>query len=345
MKNKFYPKLFFLIIIVLLSIIIALHLGSVRIPVLNTAKILLSKFPILGKEINLIGIDETEIFIVLDLRLPRIIMAGLVGATLSLAGASFQAVFNNPMADPYIIGVSAGAALGATVGIVMGINSFGFAAISICAFIGAVLSSILVFNLGRIGGKINTVSVLLAGVVVGAILSSITNFIMMMNQDNLHRIIAWTFGSFSAVTIEEVKLGWIFFLVGIILMISLAKELNALVLGEELAQTMGINTEKVKLLILALSSLMTAVAVSMSGIIGFVGLIVPHLMRLIFGSNHKMLMPAVVFGGAFFLIFSDTISRSLLESQEIPVGIITSLLGGPFFIYLLRKSKKKTEGR
>ncbi|NLM05509.1 MAG: iron ABC transporter permease [Tissierellia bacterium] len=345
MKKDFFPKLLLLLILVSIAILVSLHLGSVKIPILNTAKILLSTFPVLGEGIDLTGIDETEIFIVLDIRLPRIIMAGLVGATLSLAGASFQAVFNNPMADPYILGVSAGAALGATVGIVLGVGTFGFAAISVFAFTGAVLSSLLVFSLGRIGGKINTVSVLLAGVVVGAILSSVTNFIMMMNQDNIHRIIAWTFGSFSAVTIEEVKYGWIFFVIGIILIMSLAKELNALVLGEELAQTMGINTERTKLLVLGVSSLMTAMAVSISGIIGFVGLVVPHLMRIIFGSNHKRLMPATVFGGAFFLIFSDTISRSLLETQEVPVGIITSLLGGPFFIYLLRNSKKKTEGR
>lgn len=344
MKGNFKTKITILILLLVIAIVLSVAFGSVRIPVKHTAKIILSEIPFIGERIDLSGIDETDIFIVNDLRLPRIIMAGLVGATLSLAGASFQAVFNNPMADPYIMGVSAGAALGATIGIILGASSFGFGAIGTFAFAGSVIAGIIVFNLGKIAGKINTVSVLLSGVVVGAILSSMVNFLMMMNRDNLHRIMSWTMGSFSGVTVEEVKAGVIPFIIGLIIMISLSKELNALVLGESLAHSMGVDVEKTKLIILALASLMSALAVSVSGIIGFVGLIVPHLFRLMFGSNHSKLLPASAFGGALFLIVCDTLARSLMETQEIPVGIITSFFGGPFFLYLLRNSKKRTEG-
>lgn len=329
-------------------ILFSVAFGSVKIPVRETATILASKLPWVGASVDVSGVDAANEFIVWNLRLPRVIIACLVGAALSMTGASFQAVFNNPMAEPYIMGVSSGAAFGATVAIVLGFSgyAFGLGIVSIFAFFGAIAATLFVFRLGKIGGQISTVSVLLSGVVLGAVLSATINFIMMLHRDQLERIVMWTMGSFSASSWEQVRIALVPFLLGFTVLLAMGKELNALVMGEELAQSMGVDVERTKRILLLLSSMLAAIAVSVSGIIGFVGLIIPHFFRLAAGSDHRRLMPAVMLGGAAFLVLCDTLSRSLMETQEVPVGIITSFLGGPFFLYLLRKAKKNAmEGR
>lgn len=327
-------------------ILFSVAFGSVRIPIRETVAILASKLPFIGESVDTSFVDSANEFIVWNLRLPRILIACFVGAVLSMTGASFQAVFNNPMAEPYIMGVSSGAAFGATLAIILGFSgyAFGLGLVSIFAFLGAMMATFFVFQLGKIGGKISTVSVLLSGVVLGAVLSAIINFMMMIHRDELERIVMWTMGSFSASSWEQVRVSVLPFFLGFTVLMTMGRELNALVMGEELAQSMGVDVERTKWILLILSSMLAAIAVSVSGIIGFVGLIVPHFFRLIVGSDHRRLMPAVMFGGSAFLVLCDTLSRSLMETQEVPVGIITSFLGGPFFLYLLRKAKKTAMG-
>lgn len=343
MKKSYKTKATILFILLILTIITSITLGAVRIPINDTIKIILSKFSFLSSKIDITGIKESNIFIVSDIRLPRILLAGLVGAILSLVGTSYQAIFKNPMADPFVMGVSSGAAFGATLGIVSGLNQgvMGFGLTSILAFIGALITTVIVYNLARTGNKISTTSILLAGIVMSSLLSSGVSLLMIFNHDELGSIVSWTMGSFNGASWNQIYVIIIPTIIGLLLLTSLAREMNAIVMGEEDAQNIGVNVERVKKLILIAASLLAACAVSVSGVIGFAGLIVPHLFRLLFGSNHKVLLPISVLGGALFLIICDTLARSILPSIEIPVGIITSVFGGPFFLYLLKNTKNK----
>ncbi|EOD00742.1 FecCD family ABC transporter permease [Caldisalinibacter kiritimatiensis] len=339
--HKVYISL--LIIVLIALVLISTSLGTVNIPVSNVAKILLSKIKLIGEEVDISDIKKSDVFIILNLRLPRIILAGLVGAILSLVGASYQAIFKNPMAEPYVMGVSSGAAFGATIGIILRLNTgyWGFGFVSILAFAGALVTTIIVYNLARNGNRISTTSILLAGIVMSSLLSSIISLMMIFNHDELGNIISWTLGSFNGANWKQIIVILIPSIIGLIVLTSLSREMNAIVVGEEDAQNIGINVERTKKLILVVSSFLAACAVSVSGIIGFVGLIVPHLFRLIFGADHRILLPVTLVGGAIFLVTCDTIARTALEGAEIPVGIITSIFGGPFFLYLLKKSKSK----
>ncbi len=322
-----------------LTMIFAIAQGNVRIPVLQVAVIL--KSALWGPLPD--WIDTTNAFIVTEVRLPRILLAAMVGGTLSVIGTAFQAIFRNPMADPYVMGISSGAAFGATLGIVFGFGSsfLGLSGTSVMAFIGAILTVLIVYQLARTGGKISTMNILLAGIVVNAILSAAISLLMILFQNDLDRIVNWTLGSFNAASWQQIQLLLVPMVFGTVWLMSLSRELNALVMGEEEAINLGVPVERVKKTILILSALLAAFAVSVSGIIGFVGLIVPHLFRMIFGANHKLLIPVSFFGGALFLLICDTIARSIVPNMEAPVGIITAVLGGPFFLFLLYNHKKK----
>lgn len=330
-----------LIISLLFIILIATTLGSVKIPVSEVSRIIINKMKIFN-EFDLSDIKKSNIFIVFNIRLPRIILASLVGGVLAVVGTSFQAIFKNPMADPYVMGSSSGAAFGATIGIVLGLSKgfLGFGVTSIFAFIGAISATFIVYNLARIGNKISTTSILLAGIIISSSLSSVISLMMIFNKDELANIVSWTLGGFNGASWNQIKVVSIPILIGVIILATLSREMNAIVMGEDNAKNMGVNVELVKKIILTVSAFLTAFAVSVSGIIGFVGLIVPHLFRLIFGSNHKILLPVSVIGGGIFLLLCDTLARTILGGIEIPVGIITSIFGGPFFLYLLKKSKK-----
>ncbi|MTI68919.1 MAG: iron ABC transporter permease [Firmicutes bacterium] len=339
MKSKRYIFIVILLISLFSLILISTTLGTVKIPIKNVLKIILYKLSI---DIDISNIKASDIFIVTNIRLPRIILASLVGAILSLVGTSYQAIFKNPMADPYVMGASSGAAFGATLAISLGIGSglLGFGVTNLFAFIGAMITTVIVYNLAKVGSKISTTSILLAGIVMTAFLSSIISLMMIFNHEELGKIVTWTMGSFNGANWNQIILITIPVLIGLIVILSFSKEMNAFVLGEENAQSLGVNIELMKKTILVISSFLAACAVSVSGIIGFVGLIVPHLFRLIFGSNHKILLPVSVLGGAIFLLICDTLARTILDGIEIPVGIITSIFGGPFFLYLLKRSKK-----
>lgn len=344
-NKKLYGILIIVLIIVLAAfIVIFTTLGTVRIPVQDVMKIIVSKLPFIKGNVDIQNIKDTNIFIVTNIRLPRILLAVLVGGILSLVGATYQAIFRNPMADPYVMGASSGAAFGATIGTILGFGKgiLGFSITSVMAFVGASLTTLLVYNLARNRNKVSTTSILLAGIVISSLLSSIISLMMILDRQNIEKIVTWTMGSFNAASWNQIYVLTIPVIVGIIIVVSFSKDLNAMVTGEENAQNIGVDVEKVKKILLVITSFLAACAVSVSGIIGFVGLIIPHLFRLIFGANHRVLLPVSVVGGGLFLLICDTLARTILNGVEIPVGIITSVFGGPFFLYLLRKSKKNT---
>jgi len=329
-------KIVVLVLSLILFAIFAVTQGSVKIPVSDVVDIVFST-----KAAD--SIKPAHLFIVNNVRMPRIVLAAMVGGILAVIGAVFQALFKNPMADPYVMGVSAGAAFGATLGIVfgIGISFFGLSMISMMAFAGAMVTIFIVYNLARIGGKVSTTGILLAGIVINALLSSLISFIMLIYHNEIDKIVIWTMGSFNAASWEHVTLLGIPMVLGVAYMLSLSRELNALILSEDDAMNLGIDVERIKKTALVVASFLAAFSVSVSGIIGFVGLIVPHFVRMFFGSDHRLLLPVSFIGGALFMLMCDTLARSIIPNMEIPVGIITSIIGGPFFLILLQKHKRK----
>lgn len=329
---------------VLLIIIVAIvsAIGSANIKALDVYRVIFSKIPIINKYVNMEKITDAQFAIIWNVRLPRVILGILVGASLSVAGVSFQGLLKNPMADPYILGVSSGAALGATVAIISQFEyvKYGFSSITFAAFIGAITAVFIVYNIGKINNKLSTNTLLLAGVAVGQFFTAIMSFLIVVNSNDMSKIIYWTMGSLSGKGWNPVKTLSIPILLTIVVLIYYSKELNILLTGDETAKSMGVNVERTKEIILVLGTLLTSLVVSVSGIIGFVGLIIPHITRIIFGPDHRILLPCSAIVGAIFMIITDTISRTLISPVEIPVGIITAMFGGPFFIYLLRSKKK-----
>lgn len=345
LDNKGHYKRYFAagIIILAISIVTAANFGAADISVRQTALIILSRLPILGRFVPLAGVKSTSIIILMQLRLPRIILACLVGAALSVVGTSFQGIFKNPMADPYVLGVSSGAALGATLTMVFQIDShiIGMSLVTVNAFLGAIITTFVVYNIARVGNKIPSSTLLLSGIAISFLLSSLISLAMTFKRDEIEKIVMWTMGSFSSASWDQVILLIIVLIPCTLLIYVFSKDLNIMLLGEDSAQSLGVEVEKVKKYILIVSTLMIATVVSVSGIIGFVGLIIPHAVRMLFGSDHKVVIPFSAVLGSIFLIACDTIARAVVPPSEIPVGIITSICGVPFFIYLLYKSKKK----
>ncbi|MGL4607544.1 MAG: FecCD family ABC transporter permease [Eubacteriaceae bacterium] len=279
--------------------------------------------------------------IIWNVRLPRIILAFITGGALSICGAAYQGIFKNPMADPFILGVSSGAALGAAIGIVMNLSAsfLGLNSIALFGFIGSFLTIFLVYNISRVGRKVPVATLLLSGIAIGQSLGAFMSLLMIFNQQSMQQIILWTMGSLNGKGWGQVLTILPYVIVGIVVMLTSVRELDIMLLGEETATQLGVDTERLKKKVLISSSLIVAAVVSVTGLIGFVGLIIPHIVRMIAGPKHRTLIPfSLLFGGAF-LILCDTISRTI-TSQEIPVGVITAAFGGPFFVYLLRKRKK-----
>lgn len=284
-------------------------------------------------------IQET---IVVDIRTPRVILSVLVGMGLAIAGAAMQGLFRNPMAEPYVLGMSSGAACGAALAIVLGVGKiFGSLSIPALAFIGATTTIFVVYNIARTEGRVPTETLLLAGIAVGFFLHAVVSFLKIIaSHEALRDVVLWLMGSFALAAWADVRIVIFPLLGGIGILYFLSRELNVLQLGEEQALHLGVEVETVKRILLIASALVTAVAVSVSGIIGFVGLIIPHIVRLIIGPDHRILLPASALSGAIFLVLCDTLARTIVEPQEIPIGIITAAIGAPYFVYLLRRRKK-----
>lgn len=343
MKSKpIFNKLIIMIIILLALIVIASVMGAANISIINSTRIILSRLPFIGGSFNISDIHQSHRVIIMDIRIPRILLSLLVGWSLSIVGVALQGLLKNPMADPYITGTSSGAALGAALAIVLKLNRvfWGLGLVSIFAFLGALLATFIVYSLAKVKGKVPVTTLLLAGIATGQFFTAIMSLIMVISSKDISSIVYWTMGSFSSRGWNHVIIAFFPILIGSIVIYIFAKDLNILLLGETTAQNTGVNVEGVKRIILITSVLMTAIAVSVSGIIGFVGLIVPHIMRMLMGPDHRILIPASGIMGGIFLITADTIARTVIAPTEIPVGIITALAGGPFFIYLLRRTKK-----
>jgi iron complex transport system permease protein len=325
------------------GILLACALGAVSIPPLDIIRMTLDRAPFLDFEPTWELTDETIIF---EIRLVRVVAGALVGAALATAGVLFQGLLRNPMADPYIIGTSAGAALGATLAMLVpvGIAFAGFGLVTVGAFCGALAAVLLVYNLASVGGRTPVVTMLLAGFVVSAMLVAVMSLLITVNdtlQVKLHSIFSFLMGSLSVSGWIQIAAVAPLVVGGILVSRFFAFHLNAFSLGEEGAAFVGVNVEREKVLILALGSLLTACAVSLSGVVGFVGLVVPHAMRLALGPDHRLLLPASALGGAAFLVVADTVARAVLAPTEIPVGIFTALVGAPVFIYLLRRTRRE----
>ncbi|MFD3158213.1 FecCD family ABC transporter permease [Haloimpatiens sp. FM7330] len=345
-RKKHYKFLFLCFLLLLFTlIIITATFGIADISFMESIKIILSKIPLFNKMIKVTNVKSTHILIILNIRLPRIIMSGLIGIGLSIVGTCFQAMFKNPMADPYVLGISSGAALGATTGIILGITSsiLGLSGTTIFAFLGAIITTLFVYNAARIGKKLPTNTLLLAGVTINFLLSSIISVLMLFNRNQLEDIVMWTMGSVSSASWKQISILLPFVLIGSLILLSFSKDLNIMLTGDDSAQSLGINVDFVKKIILLISSFIVAACVSVSGIIGFVGLIIPHIVRLLVGPDHRTLLPFSALSGAIFMILADTLARTLLAPTEIPVGIITSLFGAPYFLYLLIQNKKKVK--
>jgi iron complex transport system permease protein len=277
--------------------------------------------------------------IILHIRLPRILLAGLAGAALAVAGTTYQGLFRHPVADPYLIGVSQGAALGAVIGFLLPV-SWQAGSVPLLAFAGAIIAVGIVYSIAKVGKTLPMTTLILAGVALGAFLSAITYYLMIISGDKLHGIISWLLGAFSLTNWWQVMIVTPYILLGATVIWLYARPLNIMQLDEDQAQQLGINVERVKLILLAAATLITAAAVCFCGIIGFVGIIIPHAVRLIWGPDHRFLLPLATLSGAISLILADTAARTLLSPTEIPVGIITAFLGAPFFLYLLRQKKR-----
>ena len=287
--------------------------------------------------------DQTNI-ILLQVRLPRLLLAALTGATLSLTGAVFQALLRNPLADPYILGISGGSALGAVIAMGFGLHLMliGFQIVPIFSICGALLTILFVYNFSRIGNYLPTQTMLLAGISLQAMLSALILFLQtLLDPLQLMQVFTWLMGNIP--TPEYRNLLWIFLYVVLAIGVILpqARHLNALTLGELDAQIVGIDVERLKKILFFACSLLTGSIVALTGLIGFVGIIVPHLLRLTIGPDHRRLLPACVIFGSIFMVVADTLARVLLSPTEIPVGVITALIGGPFFLFLLWKNKRK----
>ena len=338
------PKgvLFGSLLLLLFSLMgLALTVGPAGISLSTVIKGLAGLLPGVG---NLfpgeLGVVDQKILFAI--RLPRIILSVLVGMALATAGAVYQGLFRNPMADPYVLGASSGAALGATIGFAV-FSSLRFSSlspVSVLAFAGALLSTVFVYNLARVGRRVSLTVLLLAGIAVSTFLSSLTSMLMILQGTEMQRIVFWLMGGFSAGRWSHVLDVFPFILLGFGAAMLFARDLNLMLLGEEKAHQLGVNIPLLRMVLAFSASLLVAAAVSVSGIIGFVGLVVPHMLRLVTGPDHRLLIPVSALAGGIFLLAADTVARTILAPTELPVGVITAFLGAPFFIYLLRKGKK-----
>lgn len=285
--------------------------------------------------------DETSDIartILLQVRLPRILLGFLVGCSLASVGVALQALLRNPLADPYVLGVSSGAALGAAVGILFGVGTTVLAetALPACGFAGGLVALIVIYRMAATYGQLPIHSLLLTGVILNAIFSALIMFITsILDPNRSYGMMAWLMGTLTAPTYSSLVGLMIYLSIGLFLLFSQMRVLNILALGEESARTLGVDTEQAKRSLFVLTALVTGAVVSVSGMIGFIGMVVPHAVRLVIGADHRLLLPASALVGGTFLMGADTVARTLIAPTEIPVGIITALAGGPFFIYLL----------
>ncbi|MBL8058982.1 MAG: iron ABC transporter permease [Anaerolineales bacterium] len=326
------------------ALLLSAGIGAVAIPPQDVARIALARglgLPLGG------GWPAAWETILFSIRLPRTALVALTGAALAGSGAAYQGLFRNPLADPYLIGIASGAGLGAV--LVMAwqwpATLIGLATVPAGAFVGALLTTFLVVNLARLGApaagaaRASVTALILAGVAVGAFASALMTFLMLRSQGELRRAMAWLVGGAAQGGWEPVWAALPYVAAGLTVLVLLARPLNVLQFGEEQAQQLGVDVERLKLIVIVAASLATAAAVAFSGLIGFVGLVVPHIVRLAWGPDYRRLLPLSILAGAAMLLLADVAARAVLAPQEVPVGIITALAGAPFFLWLLRRAQ------
>lgn len=325
---------------VLLAIValLAVTQGTTAIPMGTAIAMFLDRLPFISAPTD---VPESWSRILFDVRLPRVAAAGLVGAALAYSGAAYQGVFRNPLADPFLLGVASGAALGASIAIVspLPIDSYGFGWVPLFAFFGACLAVTLVYGLSRTGSLPNNATLILAGVAISAVASGITSFMLLTGGPKTFPIFAFLFGGFNTSSWPRLLMALPYFAVGALVVLLHARALNVLQLDEEQAAHLGVDVARTKIIVLAAASVMAAAAVAVAGVIGFVGLIVPHMVRMLAGNDYRRLLPLTAILGATFVIAIDLVARRAIAPQEIPVGIVTQILGAPFFLYLLRRGR------
>jgi iron complex transport system permease protein len=315
-------------------LVVSTGMGFIKIPAAAVVKIILNK--ITGSPDLISGMNEILPVIVMDVRLPRILSAALVGGGLAMCGVVFQGILLNPLADPYTLGVSAGAAFGAALAILLNVSALGVYSVPVFAFLGAVATLGAVIYLSTGSGALSSNNLILSGIIVAAILSAGISFLKYVADEQVAVIIFWLMGSFASKTWGDVGLTAACISAGVSVFLFFARELNLMSLGNQMASSLGVDTRRVTLILLATASVVAAVCVSVSGIIGFVGLLVPHIMRLLSGPDNRRLVPLSFLAGALLLLGADTLTRAVLPT-EIPIGVLTALIGGPFFCYLFRR--------
>lgn len=325
-----------LTVALLLAIVVSLGVGAVGVPARKLA------LALLGRE----ALTADQRVIIFSLRLPRILAAALVGSALSVSGLLFQGLFRNPLADPYVIGSSGGAVLGASIGVFLlpSVTVAGFGATALLGFVGAASSIMLVYALARVDGRTPVVTLLLAGFAVSTMLSYSSYFLEVLDRDfgtGLRVLASWLHGTIGQPTWGQLTIGAVMLAVGLAAAVPVARRLNTLSLGEEYATHLGIHVQQTRIAIIVIGSMLTAAAVALGGLISFVGLVVPHMMRMVLGPDHTRLLPATALAGALFLLLADTVARTIIAPAELSVGVLTALIGGPFFLYLLRKTKQE----
>jgi iron complex transport system permease protein len=327
-----------------LTVLLTLALGVAILASLATGAVRISPRAILAAMLGQHPLTEMQRLILFRLRLPRVLASGVVGAALSVAGLLFQGLFRNPIADPYVIGSSGGAIFGACIGIAFFSqwSVFGFSATALLAFVGSAATMALVYSLARSAGKTNVVTLLLAGFAISTMFTNTTYFFEIFDKSgNGNRIlISWLHGVIGIPAWTELAVSACLLALATLASLPLMRTLNTLALGDEYAQQLGVRVESARVCIILIGSLLTAVAVTLGGMISFAGLIVPHVGRLLLGPDHVRLLPVTALGGAIFLILADTVARTIFAPSEVPVGIIMAFVGAPFFLYLLRKMKR-----
>ncbi len=328
-----------LILTVLATLIVCLQFGAQPIPFGHTLRVLLGP---LGQPLGLGAatdlVSDPEAAIIVHLRLPRLLLAFCVGGTLAVVGACLQALLRNPLADPYVLGISSGATLGATVAMTSAWVALvlGAAGLPLCALAGGLLVMVVLYRLASTKGGLPLPTVLLLGVIFNAVLSALSMFVTsLLSPEQLSRILAWLMGSLGTVDGWRLALTGASLAFGLTLLMAHARDLNALLVGEGPAHALGVSVESVKRRVFFLCAGMTGLVVSVSGMIGFVGMVVPHAVRVLLGADHRLLLPASVLGGGAFLMCADTLARTILAPTELPVGVMTALAGGPAFVHLL----------
>ncbi len=325
--------------LVFAAMVVGVAVGSTPIPLGMSARALLGSLP--GLHGVSLGVPEETRIILREIRLPRVLLAALVGGGLSVSGAALQGLLGNPLADPYIIGVSSGAAVGAALAMILGYGAaWGGLAVPAAGFVTALLAMAIVLGLSRRGGRLPVQGFLLAGIVVGSFFWSLVTLLLTLSGKDMQTVLFWLMGSFSGADWTRIGVSAVLIGCGALGLTAFAQDLNLISTGEEPALHLGVNVERTKLIIVALAALATAASVAVSGVIGFVGLMVPHMTRRLTGPDHRVLLPASALFGAAFLILADTAARTAFGATEAPVGLLTALLGAPFFFLILRKQTR-----